>query len=167
MGNLFKSKLLTQECKMHMYRTIIRPVLTYGAETWALTQSEEEELLRHERRIVRRIYGATRDNQGNFRQRRNEELEQIIGGRNVVRFIKAQRIRWAGHMARMGMDRVQRRIFEEQPMRGRPRGRPRRRWGDGVQRDLRTMGVGDCWRIAEDRGNWRRIVSEAKAHPEL
>jgi hypothetical protein len=72
----------------------IRPIVTYGAETWATTESELQKLLIFERKILRKIYGPVKD-QDNWRIRTNSELDTLTGGVNIVGYIKAQRLVWA------------------------------------------------------------------------
>jgi hypothetical protein len=92
---LLTSKLLTRNIKLKLYLTLIRPIVTYGAETWAATESELQKLLVFERKILRKIYGPFKD-QDNWRIRTNSELETLTGGVNIVRCIKAQRLRHKG-----------------------------------------------------------------------
>jgi hypothetical protein len=70
---LLTSKLLTRNIKLKLYLTLIRPILTNGAETWAATGSELQKLLIFERKILRKIYGSVKD-RGNWRIRTNSEL---------------------------------------------------------------------------------------------
>ena len=75
-------------------------VVTYVSESWTLTMEEERALAIFERKILRKIYGPVKENEL-WRTRHNDELEAIIKGENIVRFIKCQRIRWLGHIERM------------------------------------------------------------------
>jgi hypothetical protein len=93
---LFNSSLISRNSKLQMYRTLVRPVVTYGSESWKLTMEEERALAVFERKI----YGPVTEKEL-WRIRRNDELEAIIKGENIVRFIKCQRIRWLGHIERM------------------------------------------------------------------
>jgi len=97
---LVNSSLISRNSKLQIYRTLVRPVVTYGSESWTLTMEGERALAVFERKILRKIYGPVKENEL-WRIRRNDELEAIIKGENIVRFIKCQRIRWLGHIERM------------------------------------------------------------------
>ena len=84
---------------------------------------------------------------------------------NIVQVIKSRRVRWAGHVARMGERRGVYRVLAGKPEGKRPLGRPRRRWEDNIKMDLQEVG---CWwggvvdwiELAQDRGRWRTLVTE-------
>jgi hypothetical protein len=83
----------------------------------------------------------------------NDELYDLYSSLNIVRVIKSRRMRWAGHMARMGKGRSAYRVLVGRPEGKRPVGRPRRRWEDNIKMDLREIGIdGTNWiRLAQDR----------------
>ena len=82
---------------------VILPVVLYGCETWSLTLREERRLRVFENRVLRRVFGPKRDEvTGDWRKLHNEELNDMYCSRNIVRVIKSKRIRWTGHVARMG-----------------------------------------------------------------
>jgi hypothetical protein len=89
--------------KIKIYKTIILPVVLYRCETWSLTLREEQRLRMFENRVLRRIFGPKRDEvTGGQRKLHNEELHGLYSSPGIVRAIKARRLRWAGHVARMG-----------------------------------------------------------------
>jgi hypothetical protein len=97
------SRLLSKILKIRIYRTIILPVVLYRCETWSLTLKEERRLRVFENRVLRRIFGPKRDEvTGEWRKLHNEELNRLYSLPNIVRVIKSRRLRWAGHVARMG-----------------------------------------------------------------
>ena len=73
-----------------LYKTLIRPVVLYGAETWTMTKKEEQAVLIFERKICRRIYGPKYES-GEWKSRTNRELEEMSKGENIVKWIKGQR----------------------------------------------------------------------------
>ena len=96
----------------------------------------------------------------------NDELEAIIKGENIVRFIKCQRIRWLGYIERM-QDTAFPKNMCGKLYATRRRGRPKMRWLVDMSMDLRKMGVNEWRDRARNREAWRHIVEEAKAHPGL
>ena len=84
----------------------------YGRETWSLTLSEERRLRVFENRVLRRVFGLKRDEvTGEWRKLHNEELNDLYSLPNTVRVVKSRRMRWAGHVARMGEDRGVHRVL--------------------------------------------------------
>jgi len=160
--NILSSRLLSKNLKFKIYRTIILPVVLYGYKTWSLTSREEGKLRLFENMVLRRIFGPRRDEiTGDWRRLHNEELNVLYSSHNIVRVIKSRRIRWAGHMARMGEERWVHRVVVERPEGKRPLGRPRRRWVDNIRMDLQEVGCGykDWTGLAQDRDRWRKLVS--------
>ena len=140
----FRQTVAHSTTKIVLYKTLIRPVLSCGAEAWTLTKKEEETLLFFERKIFRRIYGSKYGN-GEWKIRTNRELEEVSKGENIVKWIKGQRIGWLGHLERME-DRVPKKMFTQELEGSRRRGRPRKRWKEEVERDLQVLGV-RRWRV--------------------
>ena len=90
-----------------------------------------------ENRVLRRIFASRRDEvMGEWRRLHNEELNDLYSSPNIVRVIKLRRMRWAGHVARMGEEMVVYRVLVGKPEGRRPLGRPRRRWADNIRMDL-------------------------------
>jgi hypothetical protein len=163
---LFKSKLLTRNTKVKIYRTLVRPVVTYGSETWTLKTGEKNALRCFERKILRRTFGPVQDTTG-WRIRYKQELDRLIEGQDIVRFIKVQRLRWLGHVERMPETQMPKRMLKGRLDNRRRRGRPRMRWIEDVMADLARMGIRG-WRIkAANREVWRAVVNEAKTHQGL
>jgi hypothetical protein len=98
--------LLSKSIKIRIYKTIILPVVLYGCETWSLTLREVHRLRVFENRVLRRIFGSSRDDvTGDWKKLHNEELHNLHSSPNIIRMIKSRRMRWAGHVARMGETR--------------------------------------------------------------
>ena len=118
------SRLLSKNLKIKIYRTIILPVVLYGCETWSLTLREERKLKVFENMVLRRIFGPRRDEvTGAWRRLHNKELNDLYSPPNIVRVIKSRRMRWAGHVARMGEERGVYRVLVGKR-------RERDHWGD-------------------------------------
>jgi len=123
-----------------------------------LTLRDERKLRVYENMVLRRIFGPRRDEvTGEWRRLHNEEYFSP----NIVRVIKSRRMRWAGHVARMGEEREVCRVSVGKPEGKRPLGRPRCRWVDNIRMDLQEVGCGcvDWIGLAQDRDRWRTLVS--------
>jgi hypothetical protein len=92
--------------KIKIYKTVILPVVPYGCETWSLTLREERRLRVFENRVLRKIFGPKREEDGSCRKLHNDELHNLYSSPNIVRVIKSRRMRWAGHVAHMGRGEV-------------------------------------------------------------
>jgi hypothetical protein len=152
---------LSRGLKIKIYRTIILPVL-YGYETWSLTLRVERRLRVFENRVLKRVFGAKRDEvTREWRKLHNEELRDLYSLPHIVRVVKSRRMRWAGHVARMGEGRDVHGVLVGRPEGTRPWGRPRRGWVDNIKMDLQEVGggCGDWMELAQDRDGWRALVS--------
>jgi hypothetical protein len=91
----------------------------------------------------------------------NEELHDLYSSPTIVRVIKSRRMRWAGHVARMGEGTGVYRVLVGKPEGKNPLGRPRRRWEDNIKMDLQEVGCGvmDWTELAQDRDRWRALVN--------
>jgi hypothetical protein len=130
--------------------TLIRPIVTYGAETWAATESELQKLLIFERKFLRRIYGPFKD-QDNWRIRTNRELDTLTGGMNIILYIKAQRLRWVGHIQRMEDVRMVKKLTNWKPFGKRPAERPKNRWIDEILKDMEVLKVKNWKELSRNR----------------
>jgi hypothetical protein len=93
--------------------------------------------------VLRRILGPKRDEvTEEWRRLHNKELYALYSSPNIIRVIKSRRLRWAGHVSRMGERRGAYRALVGKPEGRRPVGRPRRRWEDNIKMDLREVGWG-------------------------
>jgi hypothetical protein len=91
----------------------------------------------------------------------NEELHVLYSSPNIIRHIKSRRMRWAGHVARMGEERNVYKALMGNPEGKRPLVRPRHRWEDGFRMDLREIGLEsvDWIQLAQDRDRWQALVN--------
>ena len=134
----------------------------YGCETWSLPLREERKLRVFENTVLRKIFGPRRDEvTGEWRRLHNEELNDLYCSLNIVRVIKSRRMRWAGHVACMGGERVVYRVLVGKPEGRRLLRRPRCRWVDNIRMELQEVRCGymDWIGLAQDRDRWRTLVS--------
>jgi len=114
---------------------------------------EERRPKEFEKRELMRIFGPKRDEvTGEWRKLHNEELKDLHCSPNIIQVIKSGKMRWAGHVARMGEERGVYRVFVGKPWGKRPLEKPRRRWEDNIKIDLRKWDVG-LW----TGSSWLRI----------
>jgi hypothetical protein len=158
-NKLMSSKLLSHTTKIRIYKTIISPILLYGAETWKLDKREEKKLIVFENKILRKIFGPVNEG-GEWRKRHNRELRDLYREPDVVGEFKCRRIRWAGHVLRRKDDSNLNQVLKKNPEGRRPVGRPRRKWWSQVRADMEKIGATE--EDAENRERWRGFVGAAK-----
>jgi len=124
--------------------------VTYASETWVLKENIIQKLLVFERKILRGIFGATKENQ-----------IWRIKHENMVNYIKAQRLSWFSHVQRMPETGAAKKIFKWNLLTTRPRGRPKYRWED-IMQDLCQMKIKNWITCVQDRAKWKVVVEKAK-----
>jgi hypothetical protein len=154
--------MLSGNVKGKMYKIVIVPVVLCGCETWSVTLREGHRLRVFGNRVLRGIFGPKGDEvTGEWRKLHNGQLHNLYSSPDIIRQIKSRRMRWAGHVARMGGGRNVYRVLVGKPEGKRPLERPRRRWEDGIKMDLREIGWGGVeWiHLAQGRDRWRAVVN--------
>jgi len=154
---------------LKLYWSVIRPIVVYGCETWVLKESIIQKLSVLERKILRRIFGPTKEANGIWRIKTNKELDELIKHRNIINYVKAQRISWFGQKNRMLETSIVKKEYTNvnKPFTGRPAGRPKSRWEDDVRNDLKKMKFMKWAEQVQDRLKWKDIVEKAKNVSEL
>jgi hypothetical protein len=107
-----KSRALNRSSKLKIYKSLIRPVVTYGCEAWTLTNRGEQNLRIFERRILRKIFHPVQNEDGFWRIRMNYKLSDLVKNADIMRFIKSRRIALLGHVMWMDEKRTPKRILE-------------------------------------------------------
>jgi hypothetical protein len=118
---------------------------------------EESRLRVFERRVLRRIFGPKRDEvTGEWRKLHNEELNGLYSLPNLVRVIQSRRMKWMGHVARIGEGSGVNRVLVGKPEGKKSLGKPRRRWDDNIRMDIQEVGCAcvDWIGLAQDRDRW-------------
>jgi hypothetical protein len=161
MVNMLKAKNVNRKHKVIIHKTLIKPILMYGAETWVLSKADELRLGVFERKILRRIYGPICE-EATWRSRCNEELYRLYDETDLVTAVKISRLRWAGHLARIQDNLTCKKVTLDKPEGRRRAGRPNLRWTDGVMKDAERLGVRVWMTSARDRNGCRRLLESAK-----
>jgi hypothetical protein len=94
--------LISKNTKIKTYRTVFKPAVLYGCETWSLALREEHRLRVFENRVLRIFRPKMDEVTGEWRKLHNEKLNDMYCSPNIVRVIKSKRMRGAGHVARTG-----------------------------------------------------------------
>ena len=159
---IFQSKIITKRAKLKLYHSIIRPIVTYSCETWILKGTTVTKLLVFERKMLRKIFGPNNEN-GIWRIKTNQELDEIIKSKNIINFIRTQRLSWLGHIERMQGMRMLKAIYSWNPVSRRLTGRPKICWVDDVRKDIQKLKVPNWKTLAQDRRGWKeKLVEKAK-----
>ena len=86
----------------------------------------------------------------------------ILKGKNIIRFIKKQRLNWLGHVERMAEDNILQKIKRWKPESKRLIGRPKTRWEDDVFDDIKSINVGNWKKVAQNRDSWKKVVEQSR-----
>ena len=141
--------------KRKVYRTVVRPALMYGAETWVLKKAQENKLEVAENRMLRWMCGVTK-----LDKIRNERIRGTTKVGEITKKLQERRLKWHGHMIRREEQCVRRRAMVMKVQGRRKRGRPTRRRLDKVKDDIKEKGLSaDDW---YDPATWRRMGNKIK-----
>lgn len=160
LNRLLKSKVTSRSLKLRIYKTIIRPIVVFASEVWTLRTIEIQKLEVWERKVLRKIFGGKKIN-NIWERRTNQELKELYKEPSIIGTIKAQRVRWMGHLMRMPEKRLPKKLLMCSIGGRKRRGRPRNRWRKQVEEDIRKMSITDWKRKAADKKKWREIVNQA------
>ena len=154
---LLKERDIPIKVKVTIYKTVLRPILTYGCEAWVLIKRLKSKIQAAEMRVLRLIYGVT------LREKiRSEVIREKLKVESVLDFIERSQLRWYGHVKRMDATRYPRKYLDWKPTGKRSRGRPRNRWiqniGDGIRRRNKTFDEIEEDALYEDRREWRKFI---------
>jgi hypothetical protein len=151
----FKSRLVSKKSKLKVYWSIIRPIVTYGCETWVMKETIKNKLVVFERKVLRRIFGLKKERDGTWRIKTSDELDELIRHKNIINHIKAQRLSWFGHLHRMTEERMVKRVYKWKPVLTRPLGRPKNRWEDDIINDMKKLKIKNWASCIRDRNKWK------------
>ena len=145
--------------KLIIYKTLILPVLPYGAEVWTLLNNDAAAWRAFERKVLHKIFGPVRVGD-DFRIRYNSELYELLNNLDVMQHINIQRQRWFGHGVRMEEDPPAKRVFDTGICVSRRRGWLCIRWKDQIEETLLSIGVTDWRRRGRNRGAWKDVLRQ-------
>ena len=147
-------KKVPVKLKHKIYKTVIKPTMTYGAECWTMKKKDEMLMNKTEMRMLRWIQGVS------LREhKRNEEIREAATVQPIETHLMQKRLRWYGHVRRRDESHISRIVLDMEVEGVRPRGRPklRMRYMDTIKRDIKKNGLTDVNIL--DRKDWRLAVS--------
>jgi hypothetical protein len=112
-------------------------------------------------RKILRIFGPTKENQI-WGVKTNDEFDKLIKHKNIINYIKPQRLSWFGHVQRMPDTRTVKKMFNWKPLTKISQGRPKYRWEDNTTQDICQRKIKNWIVCVQDRGKWNEVVEEAK-----
>ena len=143
--------------KLKVYVTVIIPSLLYGAETWTVLRKHEKQLSAFHMRCLRRILGVNWQDKVS-----NSEVRKRAGISGIPVLLRLARLRWLGHVVRLGNHRLPKQLLFGRLSVPRPSGKPRRRWSDCVMSDLSDAKIGDEWYdLAMNKTTWTNCIKDA------
>ena len=144
---------LSKKAKLAVFKTIYVPILTYGHESWIMTERVRSQVQASEMRFLRRIEGVTM-----FDKVRSSEIRKSVDVEWLLLRIERSQLRWFGHVSRMPQERLPKKTLLEKVKKKRPVGQPRTRWLDQME-DLAWnhlgLGPSEVKEVVQDRDVWR------------
>ena len=151
MTGVLCDRRINLKLKGKVYKTAVRPAMLYGAETWASKKAQEERLNVTEMKMLRWMSGVTKVD-----RIRNERIRGTVKVIEISKKVQERRLQWYGHVMRRDEDYVGKRVMRMEVQGTRGRGRPRRRWQDCINDDLRERGLtGD---EVHERSRWKGLT---------
>ena len=151
MTGVLCDRRINAKLKGKVYKTVVRPAMLYGAETWATKKVHEARLNVTEMKMLRWMCGVTK-----LDKIRNERIRGTVKVTEISKKVQERRLQWYGHVMRRDEDYVGRRVLEMEVQGRRRPGRPRRRWMDSVKEDLSERGL--TGEEVYDRKRWKRLT---------
>jgi hypothetical protein len=108
----------------------------------------------------------TKERDGTWRIKTNDELDESMRHKNIINYIKAQRLSWFGHLHGMPEERIVKRVYKGKPMLTRPLERPKNRWEDDIINNVKKLKIKNWTSCIQDRNKWELYVEKAKTFKE-
>jgi hypothetical protein len=132
-----------------------------------LKENIKSKLRVYERKVLRRIHGPTKESDGTWRIKSNDELNNLIGNKNIINYIIAQRLAWFGQVHLMPDKSMVKKKYEWAPALTRSLGRPKNRWDDDVKSDITRIKITKWKDCIRNRTKWKEFVEKAKTSLKL
>jgi hypothetical protein len=158
---LLKERNIPVHVKVHIYTSILRPILLYGSETWTLTTKLKSKLQAAEMRVLRLIHGVTK-----LDHIRNDTIRSELQIEPLLTYIEKSQLRWYGHIKRRGPENLTKKLLDWKPPGKRNKGRPRKRWLDNIKEilDRESINIYTANIMCQNRGIWRKFVQNLSTY---
>ena len=144
-------KRISARLKGKVYKSVVRPALLYSSETWPMKRAQEKRMEVSEMRMLRWMCGVTRRD-----KIKNDYIRGTVKVTEITKKLQERRLQWFGHVMRKEEESVCRRVMNMEVPGKRRRGRPRKRWKDTLNEDMRKKDV--QVNDTQDRNRWRRLI---------
>ena len=108
-----------------------------------------------ERKVLRNVFGPTKERDGACRIKTNDELDELIRHKNIINHVKAQQLSWFGHLHRMPEERTVKKVCKWKPLSIRPQGRPKNRWEGDIRNGMKKLKIQNWISCIQDRNTWK------------
>lgn len=156
-GPFLGNKTIKTRMKMIVHKTIFRPILTYGSESWILPKGLKSKVQAIDMKYLRKVKGVNKRD-----HIRNEVIKKDLQVGGIVELIEQKQLRWFGHLNRMNDDRPVKLVWQAKVQRARRRGRPKRTWNDDIAEVLKgkMMTWDQAVKMAKNKKAWTKFVYE-------
>ena len=163
---LMKDRTIPKGVQTVIYTTILRPILTYRHESWALTSKTTSQIQAAEMKVLRLIKDVTK-----LDKLRNEDTKRELHVEDILKLIEKGQLHWYGHVKRMDYGRYPRKYLEWTPDGSRPVGILRKRWLENIEMSLKKRGSSlreaERDRLFDDRRQWSELLRQGNWQPIL
>ncbi|KAI4468178.1 hypothetical protein MML48_2g00010220 [Holotrichia oblita] len=140
---------------MNVYKAVYRPILTYGCESWIVTEQEKRQVGAVEMKYLRKVRGVTKRD-----RMRNEDIRRDLEIEPIEKFIEQRQLGWWGHLQRMNNSTQVKKAWEAKAQGRRGRGRPKQTWSGVVGKIIvqRNLEWREARRLAQRRKDWNKWI---------
>lgn len=152
---LINKKEVSPQTKMKVYKSIYRPILTYGCESWVLSTKDKSKIRATEMKYLRRARGVTK-----LDRMRNEQIRTDLNIESVEEYIEQRQLGWWGHLQRLSNTALVKRIWESKPPWKKKRGRPKETWDNTIGKILKKKEKTwtEAKKLAQNRKDWKKFI---------
>ena len=130
-------------------------------------RNHKNKLMVFERKMLRKIFGPTKERDGTWRIETNYQLDGLIRYKNIINHVKAQQLSWFRHLHRMPEKRMEKKVYKWKLMSTQPQGRPKNRWEDDIRCHLKKLKIKNWINCIQGRNKWKSYIERAETLEDL